>query len=201
LATGLSLVLHVLALTGMVVGLKVLTPPPEGRAIEVRLVPSPVLRRRPQPARPSAERPKIAPPLRARPAPEPSPSAVAAALPQTPPPPPQARAGPDPQALRNALRGLTGCADPAANHLNREEKEACDRRLAAARPAPVGPQLSAKEVEQFNAGKTYDPLLVRRAHNGCLPRLANTDRPDHVPPRPTRSGAGTTYGAGCAWSF
>jgi hypothetical protein len=124
------------------------------------------------------------------------------------PAPSQAEASPDGQNLRNALRGLVGCADPAASRLSREERTACDRRLAAARPAPVGPQFSAEELAEFNADK-QDPILVRKAHNGCLPRLANRPQPTlnpfaalaSGPPRPTRSGAATNFGGGCAWSF
>jgi hypothetical protein len=132
----------------------------------------------------------------------PTPGAPAMSAPvQSPPGPSPAEASRDAQNLRNVLRGLVGCADPAASGLSREERAACDQRLAAAKPVPVGPQFSAQELSEFNADKTYDPLLVRKPHNGCLPRLADTPRPDHVPPRPTRSGAGTTYGGGCAWSF
>jgi hypothetical protein len=107
----------------------------------------------------------------------------------------------DAQNLRNALRGLVGCADPAAAGLSREERAACDQRLATAKPVPIGPQFSGEEVEQFNAGKAYDPLLVRKPHNGCLPRLADRTGPSTGPPRPARSGATTTFGAGCAKAF
>ena len=120
---------------------------------------------------------------------------------QSPPGPSQAEASPDVQNLRNALRGLTGCAGPAAYRLSPEERAACDQRLASAKPAPVGPQFSAEELAEFNADK-QDSILVRKPHNGCLPRLA--DRPlvkADGPPPPNRSGATTTFGLGCARSF
>ena len=92
-----------------------------------------------------------------------------------------------------------GCADPAAYHLDSEERAACERRRAAANPAPVGPQFSAAEIEQFNADKR-EPLLVRKPHNGCLPRLADRPAP-MAPPRPGPLAGTTTGGVGCAWSF
>jgi hypothetical protein len=104
--------------------------------------------------------------------------------------------------VQNTLRGLVGCADPATYRLTREERAACDQRLAAAKPAPVSKQFSAAEVAQFDAENRYDPLLVRKAHNGCLPRVA--DRPAATGPGgppPTRSGATTAFGLGCGWSF
>jgi hypothetical protein len=136
----------------------------------------------------------------------PTPGAPALAAPEqapTPPAPPQAEANADSQGLRDALRGRLGCADPAANRLSREERVACDQRLAAARPAPVGPQFSAEELAQFEAENKYDPILVRKPHNGCLPRLGQNQPPTHgnVPPLPTRSGASTAFGLSCAWSF
>ena len=95
-----------------------------------------------------------------------------------------------------------GCADPAAYHLTPEERAACDQRLAAAKPAPVSKQYSGEELAQFNAENRYDPLLVRKAHNGCLRRVA--DRPAASaggPPPRTPSGATTAFGVGCGWSF
>jgi len=119
---------------------------------------------------------------------------------RSPPAPSHAEASADGQTLRNALRGLVGCADPGASRLSREERAACDQRLAAAKPAPVAPQFSAEELTQFDADK-QDSILVRPPHNGCLPRLGDRPQPTTGPPPPTHSGAATTAGIGCAWSF
>ena len=97
------------------------------------------------------------------------------------------------------MRGLVGCADPAAYHLTREERAACDQRLASAKPAPVGREYSPEELAQFEADKKYDPILVRKPHNQCLPRAG--DRPAAGAGVATRSGATTTLGISCAWSF
>ena len=86
-ASGLSLVLHVLALTGMVVGLKVVQPPPEERAMELTLVrPLPELERTPTPVERAPER-AVAPILKPHLPPQIAPTAPVAALPQTPAPP------------------------------------------------------------------------------------------------------------------
>src|SRR3954469_23632488 len=76
-ATGLSLALHVLMLAGMVLGLKVAKPPPEGRAIELTLVQP--LERVPAPAQPAPPQARAAapPPLRPH---------LAPAQPAVPPP-------------------------------------------------------------------------------------------------------------------
>ena len=115
-------------------------------------------------------------------------------------PPASSEAAPDGQQLQGALRGLVGCSDPKAFGLTREQREACDRRLASATPAPVSRPYSAKELAQFEAENKYDPILVRKPHNGCLPRAANRETPGPTPP-PTRAGATTAFGIGCAWSF
>ena len=156
-------------------------------------------------------RPKTPSPGRAAPAPpssqrvliSPTPGAPTLSAPtpsvpeQTPPAPapPEANAGD--QRLRNTLRGLVGCADPAAYHLTREEREACDRQLAAAKPAPVSRQYSAGELAQFDAENKYDPVLARRPHNGCLP---GAGAGPNAPPG-TSSAAATTFGLRCSWSF
>jgi hypothetical protein len=117
---------------------------------------------------------------------------------QSPPAPPEA--APDGQQLQNALRGLVGCADPKAYGLTREQREACDQRLAAAKPAPLGHPYSAEELAQFEVENKYDPIIVRKPRNGCLPRVADRPAAGNAAP-PTRSGATTAFGIGCAWSF
>lgn len=196
-ATGLSLVLHVLVLTGMVLGLKTLAPRPENRAIELRLIPAPQSQFRPEPSRRQRERSNATLRLRPRLTQQPSSEDAITALPGTPMPTPAPNPDAGPKGLLPSLSGRLGCADPAAYRLSREERAACDQRLATAKPAPVGSQFSADELTAFNADK-QDPILVRKPHNGCLPRLGNRPSPGV---RPARSGASTTFGSGCAWSF
>ena len=169
-------------------------------AIEVTLV-RPETRPR---VRPEAPSPKPAPSAPPSPSPRvlvaPTPGAPTLTAPQ-PAPPPTAEVGPNAsdQRVQNTLRGLVGCADPAAYRLTREQRAACDQRLAAATPAPVGRDISAEELAQFDAENRYDPVLVRKPHDNCLPRVA--DRPPVGRPPPIRSGATTTLGLGCARSF
>jgi hypothetical protein len=130
----------------------------------------------------------------------PAPGAPALTAPQpAPPAPPEAGPNANDQRVQNALRGLVGCADPAAYRLTREERAACDQRLAAATPAPVGHEYSPEELAQFEAENKYDPILSRRPHNGCLPGAG--DRPASDGHVAARGGATTTFGLRCAWSF
>jgi hypothetical protein len=75
-----------------------------------------------------------------------------------------------------------------------------DRRLAAAKSAPLPRSYGAEELAQFEAENKYDPVVVRKPHNGCLPRLADRPPGGNAAP-PTRSGSSTAFGVGCAWSF
>jgi len=161
--------------------------------------------RPPKPVPPTEPAPVGAAPVRqpqsAPPAPVRSPSPPVLTQP-APAAPPSAPAASDSEHFRSALRGLVGCSDPEAYHLTREERSGCDQRLAAATPAPVSKTYDAEALAQFDAENRYDPILVRKAHNGCLPRVA--DRPPEVrngPPPSTRSGASTAFGFQCARSF
>jgi hypothetical protein len=175
-----------------------------GPAIVVTLL-RPEVRPRARAALPSPGRAASTPLPSSRVLIAPTPDAAALNPPEPAPPtsaPPVAEANRDDPRLRSTLRGLVGCADPAAYRLTREEREACDQRLAAATPAPVGRTYDAEALAQFDAENRYDPILVRKAHNGCLPRVA--DRPPDIrngPPPPTRSGATTSFGLQCARSF
>jgi hypothetical protein len=209
LATALALCAHLMAL--LLLGWRIprlAAPEPaddHGPAVEVTLLrpPSPP---RDIPAKAAARalksspRPVASPRVLVAPTPEAPPLA---APDQKPPAPPPADNSLDNPRLRDALRGGVGCADPAAYHLSREERAACDQRLAAARPAPVGPQFRAEELAQFDAENRYDPIVVRKPHNGCLPRVGAIPPPGNpgTPPRAARSGASTTLGLNCAWSF
>ena len=134
-ATGLSLVLHVLALSGMAFGLRVIAPPPEDRAIELSLVPAFEPPPRPAPVRQPPARPKVAPPLRPRPAPQSTPEAPVAAPPETPAPPaPPARvygpeAGPK-GGIGPSLSGRLGCDEPLTYHLTEAQRQVCSNNMA-----------------------------------------------------------------------
>jgi hypothetical protein len=134
-AAVLSLVLHGLALTGMVVGLRVLAPPPETRALELRLVFAPVLRTRPEPAHRPPERANVAAPLKLSRAPQPPTEAPVPALPDTPTPTPSrpgigAQADGASHGLLPGFRERVGCNDPGAFHLTAEQRQACADDLA-----------------------------------------------------------------------
>ena len=154
-ATGLSLVLHVLALTGMVIGLKVVGPPPEDRAMEVRLVPALTKPQpRPEPAQRSPERPNPATPLRPHLTPLPASQASTVTLPQTPAPAPapapQADAGP--KGLLPGLSGRLGCDDPLTFHLTPEQRQTCDNRLAklAREARPLAPNIPDEKQADYD---------------------------------------------------
>jgi hypothetical protein len=132
----LSLVLHGLVLTGMVLGLRVLAPPPEGRAIELRLVPAPELRIHLQPAHRRPERTNVAAPVQRRRAPPLPTEAAIPALPDTPAPTLTPRPGIGAQAdgasqgLLPGFRERVGCNDPGVFHLTTEQRRACADDLA-----------------------------------------------------------------------
>jgi hypothetical protein len=157
-----------------------------------RAVPPALPTIRQAPARSQAPSPPRLPP------PAPAANLLPPVLTQPAPAAAQPEAAPNGQPFRNALRGLVGCSDPSAYHLSREERAACDQRLAAAKPAPVGPEHSAEALAQYNADK-QDPILIRKTHNGCLPHLG--DRPADAAASARRSGSTTTYGLSCSWSF
>jgi len=134
-ATGLSLVLHALFLAGMVLGLRIVPPPEEDRAMEVRLIaPPPQAPPRPEPARPAPvpERSRASgPALHPHVTPAPSASVPTLALPQAAPPapnPPRPQYGPD--GLQPSLSGRLGCDDPLTYHLTAEQRQVCDSRMA-----------------------------------------------------------------------
>jgi hypothetical protein len=221
LATGLAACAHLLVL--LLMGWKVprlaLVGPAEERsgAISITLF-RPAARPRPRsrtPATPaSPSRARAAPGVLTAPTPgaptpgAPTPGAPTPGAPIPVAPPPQAptaeQAQPDIAAdrdrerLGSVLRGLTGCADPSSYRLSREERAACDRRLAAAPPAPVQRQFDPKEVEQFNSDR-QESIFTRKPHNGCLPGIG--DRPAAAAGVQAKSGATTTFGPRCRWSF
>ncbi len=200
-AMGLAACAHLLAL--LLLGWRIpklaAPAPSEDRsvAMEVTLVRPQVRQRLPPragPAGPSRSAPRALPRVLVTP----TPGAPALSAPvQSPPVSPEA--APNGQRLQDALRGLVGCSDPKAYGLTGQQREACDRRLAAAKPAPLARQFSAEELAQFDAENKYDPILVRKPHNGCLPRVGDT--PAAGSGVAASSGATTTLGINCAWSF
>lgn len=171
-ATGLSLLLHVLVLTGMVMGLRVAVAPPEDRAVEVRLVPPIAERPRPSPrrAQPTPERPTAGPPLRPHLAPPP-PVAVAttplpqAAAPAEPQPQIRFQAGPLP-----TLNGKLGCDDPMSIHLTTEQRAVCDNRLAklAKEARPLDINIGDKAKAEFDRNRHCREVYTR----GGIPPVA-----------------------------
>lgn len=132
MAAGLSLVLHGLVLTGMVVGLRVLTPPPESPTVEVELIPARPLQPRPEPARRPSEHTGAGAPPKPRPTPTPAPEMPVAAPPETPAPAPKVY-GPlpeRPKGLAPSLSGRMGCEDVLGFHVNSAQRQACADNLA-----------------------------------------------------------------------
>jgi hypothetical protein len=133
--------LHLLVLTAMVLGLRVIQPPPEDQAVQIELIPPaiprpPPLRRpapsapAPRPAAPIVARPR--PPTQAAPAPAaPLPLAPAPARPAPAPQPPPGYDDRDDR-FRSGLRVHLGCADPDPFHLTPQEREVCGQKLAEA---------------------------------------------------------------------
>jgi hypothetical protein len=110
------------------------------------------------------------------------------------PVPPNLETSPDGDRVRSALRGLIGCTGALGKGLSHVEREECDRKLAAAKPAPTGPLYTAKEAKAFETPK--DSIFVRKPHNECLPHIgAGRGQPG------TSSAGATTFGLDCEWDF
>jgi hypothetical protein len=124
----LSLVLHVAALIGMVMGLEVAAPPPDRRAVELELIPAPP---RPSPPHTTLEHESTASSRRVRPAPAPSLQDSVVDLPETPTPAPapKTEAGRQsdggPRGLSPSLNGRTGCDDALGLHLTPAQHQTC----------------------------------------------------------------------------
>jgi hypothetical protein len=113
----------------MVIGLKTVRAAPDGRAVELELLPAPPPR--PEPTHKSAERGHAAP--RPHAAPALSPIATAPDTPTFAPAPktesgPQAAAGL--KGLSPSLSGRMGCDDAAGFHMTPAQRQVCAGRLA-----------------------------------------------------------------------
>jgi hypothetical protein len=152
-AVGLSLLAHVLALTGMVVGLKVLQPPPERRALELRLFPALEPNPRPEPPRRASPRRELAAPSRRRQTLPPSPDLPTIAAPEAPPKPDSGlQAGTGSKGLLPGLQGRLGCNDPVTFHLTTEQRLACagDLGRLAGNAKPLALNISASKKAEYD---------------------------------------------------
>jgi hypothetical protein len=176
-ATGVSLGLHALFLAAMVLGLRVAVPPPEERALEVRLVPAlqPPPPPRPEPVRPPPppERPAVGPSPRPRPTPLPSVPVPTVPLPEAAPPasPPKVEFGPS--GVLPSLSGRLGCDDPLTYHLTPEQRTVCDNRLAriAREAKPLDLNISAEAKAEFDRRTRCHDSSTR----GALPKSDSHD--------------------------
>lgn len=163
-ASGLSLVVHVLVLTGMVVGLKVATPPPEERPIELRLIRPFEPQPRPAPSVRIPERVNTAPALRPRATPQPAPTVPTVTLPVAPAPAPKApEAAPKtygPEDRRaSGPSGKLGCDNPLNIRLTVEQQQACANNQARltrdAKPLDLIPADKKAEYDHYEACRNY----------------------------------------------
>jgi hypothetical protein len=195
-ASGLSLILHALALTGMVVGLKVAKPPPEDRAIELQLIPPPQLQRTPKPVAQAPERAEAAPILKPHLPPQIAPSAPVAALPEAPTPAPAApkrdygpkEVGPDDY----ALSGKMGCDDPLGMKLTPAQRLVCAGKLGRLAK-------DAKPLDNIPESKRREYDAVARHQEACRQRevpLLNPDTNPNATRNPNPSSINPYYGAG-----
>ena len=158
-ATGLSLALHVLMLTGMVVGLKVVAPPEEDRAVELTLV-RPLVPPPPKPVsvtpQPKTSRP--APSLSPRSTPQPPATVPTVAAPPAPAPapapPPREVAGPfvNDNGFKGSVTGRMGCDDPLQIHLTDAQKQVCANNLVqrAKEAKDLGLAMAAAKEKEFD---------------------------------------------------
>jgi hypothetical protein len=151
-AIGLSLVVHVAALTGMVMGLKAPVRPPQSRALELVLSP----RLRPEPPRPPAH--GNAASQRARSPPPPSPRDSVTAPPAAPAPAPAATTDADrqsdgrPRGFSPSLSGRMGCDDALGLHLTPAQHQTCIDNSArlARQAAPLGVNIPNQQRSAYD---------------------------------------------------
>jgi len=112
--------------------------------------------------------------------------------------PSPADAGPGPGELRAALRGRLGCDHPGLVGLSAAERQACQDRLARARPADGRANSAHLDLSRGGAlaGGDGEPFLARKPHNGCVPNVAEKETGTVGAVRQD-----WTAGINCAWSF
>ncbi len=145
-ATAIALAIHGAFVAFAILSVKIIGPPPEARALDVRLVqlqPRPLRREQPPTAKltPSSAPASVTPSSAAPPAPAPSVVMPQAAPGPTQPSPSDEEAG----RVRAMLRGSTGCDSAALLELSGEEQQKCARWRVAhidpnlRIPAPIDP--------------------------------------------------------------
>jgi hypothetical protein len=173
-AAGLSLVLHALALTGMVVGLAVLKPPPEHRAVDVRLFPAFEPQPRPEPFHRSPPHGDAAAPSPRRADVQAPPESPSAAEPEASAPQSDigAQAGAESKGMAPGFRGLLGCNDSAIR-LTTEERRGCAQSLG--RLARNGPQLALNISARKKAEYDKYERCLKLQQTAAVPSLDPND--------------------------
>ena len=176
-AAATSMVLHLLFLTAMVLGLRVIKPPPESPAIELQIVPPFTIAAAPRAvAAPKKERPVPRPALKAHVSPLP-PTVSAPPLTLPAPAPHRERAGPllpeegdDAKGIRPSLTGRLGCDDPMSFHLTDAQKARCENNVGAAARAAKSLNLDIADAKL----RAYDRAArCHAAATGAMPASAS----------------------------
>jgi hypothetical protein len=114
------------------------------------------------------------------------------------------------EGVRRALGQVLACNSPDSYGLTREQRTDCFRK---ARPAaPIPHPFDPREIAAFEADRPRESILVRKPHNGCLPRAGERAPPmkDGIAPAPGAPAAAgpagsaaarTSGGFGCALAF
>jgi hypothetical protein len=120
----------------------------------------------------------------------------------TPTLPPVATAPPSAQVagdVQHALRGLVGCNHAGFLGLTDAERQRCQDRLARAGggdPRSAQIELDLARRAAAAKGPEREPFLARIPHNGCAPRVKETEEGTAGVARQD-----WTAGIACAWSF
>jgi len=80
--------------------------------------------------------------------------------------------------VQATLRGLVGCSPAVLAHLPREQREACEQRLARRQVADLGREAGRLNLDLAGAfGKDPQAILERRPTNGCRVRAGGDVAP------------------------
>ena len=131
--------------------------------------------------RPPAAKPAATKTSRRRGASKGASSQQAIVLHPTPPAPsdvaPSALPSPAP-GVQATLRGLLGCSPAVLARLSREQREACEQRLARRQVADLGREAGRLNLDLAGAfGKDPQAILERRPTNGCRVRAGGDVAP------------------------